>query len=743
MKTLASLKINKYTCEKTMGTENHITFILAPKSTITQWVGEIGLIEQGKGRTKKEYDILFLNSVDDLIRFYNENSKVVNKYNKNGKLVSSGIVFDKTKIKKPLYILCGKETFKLSQTKRPNFLLSKYGDDPVLKCPNCGQELIQVKKIDKIATDVPLELEDFFKEDKKGIKKTPKSSNIKCKKCERLADQRSEYKLNEKEAKEMAKEQSARYKKMYFENPDDANKRIPTRNSEVWGVDYRTDNYIRNKMFYKIEPVKELKDSYTVFEDSDTLKEAYKLRREFIDRTKEEYNLLNIKVDDTTFEERAIGYKPKIKKKIKKVSVIEFMKKRIFEFDSTIIDEAHEANKADSLIGAAQKLLFKFSKKVLLLSGTANNGYASSLHSLLSAAMPNELLKDDTFNKQEFIAKYGILQAVRKVDDTGKISGKIELKKSDFKETEGINPVVFTKFLAKNFIMVNSLSQLDLPLPPLVEEYIPIDLDTQIKFNYIKFYSKVEKISPLQAKTLRDKIFKNYINNPYKWQNFSITATVDGIKETFDVDIDNVSRDSVPFTTKDEYLIKVIRKEMSQNRKCFLFTDFINGGEYIGEELWENENKPRKITINDRICKLLEEEGIRYKVITTSTASVIDRKNWIEDNKDQYDVFICQPQLVNVGLNLVFCPTYIVYTPQYRYDIISQATRRGYRANSTEENRVYHLYFKNTCEEEIINRYQRKLAEAKAIEGDFDVNLEKNKNVRTISKMSAAIVSGY
>ena len=395
------------------------------------------------------------------------------------------------------------------------------------------------------------------------------------------------------------------------------------------------------------------------------------------------------------------------------------------------------------MIGAAQKLLFKFSKKVLLLSGTANNGYASSLHSLLSAAMPNELLKDDTFNKQEFIAKYGILQAVRKVDDTGKISGKIELKKSDFKETEGINPVVFTKFLAKNFIMVNSLSQLDLPLPPLVEEYIPIDLDTQIKFNYIKFYSKVEKISPLQAKTLRDKIFKNYINNPYKWQNFSITATVDGIKETFDVDIDNVSRDSVPFTAKDEYLIKVIRKEMSQNRKCFLFTDFINGGEYIGEELWENENKPRKITINDRICKLLEEEGIRYKVITTSTASVIDRKNWIEDNKDQYDVFICQPQLVNVGLNLVFCPTYIVYTPQYRYDIISQATRRGYRANSTEENRVYHLYFKNTCEEEIINRYQRKLAEAKAIEGDFDVNLEKNKNVRTISKMSAAIVSGY
>ena len=78
--------------------------------------------------------------------------------------------------------------------------------------------------------------------------------------------------------------------------------------------------------------------------------------------------------------------------------------------------------------------------------------------------------------------------------------------------------------------------------------------------------------------------------------------------------------------------------------------------------------------------------------------------------------------------------------PFYKYDIISQATRRGYRANSTEENRIYHLYYKSTCEETIIDRYQRKLAEAKAIEGEFFVNIESNKDIRTLSKLSNDIV---
>lgn len=749
-KTLSSLKINKYTCETTLKAENHITFILAPQSTLTQWLGEIELIEKGKGRTKKDYDVLIVSSVDDLIKFHKKHSKTVNKYNKNGKLISGSVVFDKNSITRPTYILTGKEVFKLSQTSRPAFIPTIVGVDErgndvhELKCPNCGGLLVE-EKTDKNNRkfDVNMDFSSFYKKVKDSFKKNPKpSKNYECKNCKRLMDEKRDYKILELEAKEEAKEQSSKYVKFYIENPEDNQKKIAPANNKLWTRDYVNDNYIRNKMFYKLEAVTELKNRYTVLNDAEEFKKKFSERKEKMAKLREDYGLVNLIPDETTYEQRQCGYKPKMNLRVKKVSIPEFLKKRMIDIDTTIIDEAHEGSNVESLIGAAQKLLFKFSKRIILLSGTANNGYSSSLHGLLSAAMPGRLLEDSTFHKADFVAKYGIRQAKRKLDETGKISGKIELQKSAFSEAEGINPVAFTKFLARNFIMVNSLTHLDLPLPELKEYYLPIELDNQIRGGYLSFVDAVKKVNPIAAKTLRDKVFKNYINNPYSWDNYKIGVKEDGVKSIEEIEVKNVDRDSLPYTNKDYELIDIIRKEVEENRKCFLFTDFVNGGSYIMEEEWEGSKKPKKVTINDRICKMLDAEKIKYVVMKSDDVGPVQRKKWIDDHKDDYDVFICQPQLVNVGLNLVFCPTYIVYTPQYRYDIISQATRRGYRANSVEENRVYHLYFKNCCEEEIINRYQRKLAEAKAIEGDFNVNLEENKNIRTLSKMSAKIVAG-
>ena len=52
-KTISSLKVNKFTCENTLKRKNHVTFILCPQSTITQWQGEIDLIEKGIGHSQE------------------------------------------------------------------------------------------------------------------------------------------------------------------------------------------------------------------------------------------------------------------------------------------------------------------------------------------------------------------------------------------------------------------------------------------------------------------------------------------------------------------------------------------------------------------------------------------------------------------------------------------------------------------------------------------------------------------
>ena len=75
---------------------------------------------------------------------------------------------------------------------------------------------------------------------------------------------------------------------------------------------------------------------------------------------------------------------------------------------------------------------------------------------------------------------------------------------------------------------------------------------------------------------------------------------------------------------------------------------------------------------------MFKNEGINIYHLKPSI-STYERKEVIEKNKDKYDVFISHPKLVNVGINLIFCPTFIVYIPSYQVNIVSQAIRRGYR----------------------------------------------------------------
>ena len=697
-KSYISLKTNKYAMKHTLKKKNHTTFLLCPQSTITQWIGEIENLEKGLGHSKKDYDVIVIKQTEDLMKFYNEHSH----------FYKGTIRFNQKSIKKPTYILCGKETFKLSQTRRPafNITLDK-NKNYKLTCPNCGRILSYEKTIKGKKIIVDMDINDFFN---KGKKKLFNSNNNTCKHCNEILKDYNDFLEEQKENSEFNEN---------VERLTYAGNFIPT-NNLLWTYDYQGDNSIRNKMFNMLES-KPLNIDYSNYKTLDELKGDLNEFRIIKEGIIKDYGLWN---------------KNNKKSTSKKISVIEFLKKKHFKFDSAIIDEAHEGNNSSSLIGTAQRLLFRFSKKIILLSGTANNGYASSLHNLLMASMPKKLIDDGTFDKRRFIEKYGIMKGILKVDEHGKISGKQELPKSAFKEVEGINPVVFAKFLAKNFIMVNTLESMDLPMPNLIEKYVPIYVDENVDNNYHRFVSDVASINPYIAAIYNGNVFQNYINNPYNWGPVEVSNNGEPVQiQPFKID-----RNKMPYLEKDYQVLEIIQKEKSEGRKCFLFTNFAEGGKYIKEEIVDNKPKPIKITINDRLAELFKENGIKYTVLQSNTTSVVNRKNWIEERKDDYDVFICQPQLVNVGLNLVFCPTYIVYMPFYKYDIISQATRRGYRANSTEENRIYHLYYKSTCEETIIDRYQRKLAEAKAIEGEFFVNIESNKDIRTLSKLSNDIV---
>ena len=409
--------------------------------------------------------------------------------------------------------------------------------------------------------------------------------------------------------------------------------------------------------------------------------------------------------------------------KTKKSSLIRFIKVKNIHFDSVIVDEAHKDRNGESIIGNSTRTLFNYAKKILLLSGSSNNGYSSSLHNLLLGLIPNKLKANEVIEMERFIKTYGTLMAVsKKKDGEYYRSGRSEIKDSDYKEIEGINPIVFSKYLVENYIF-STLDDLEKDLPELIEIYIPISQSEEMKFNERRLWDDIRSTNAFNAKMYENSIIKHYINNPFVWNSIPI------VKNEMEHLIQPKCIDDCVLP-KEEKLLEIVKQEISEGRKCCIYVDFTNGGEYMQGK-----------TISKRIELLLTKNNIKCFILKTSIATY-DRKELLDKKKDSFDVLITNAKLVECGLNLTYIQSYINYMPSYMYETIVQSNRRGYRANSTLENRIYHLYYKNSCEDNIIKRYQRKLAEAQAIEGKFNVCLENDDSIRTASKFGKKINDG-
>lgn len=409
--------------------------------------------------------------------------------------------------------------------------------------------------------------------------------------------------------------------------------------------------------------------------------------------------------------------------KTKKTSLINFIKVKKLMFDMVIQDEIHQSNNGSSIIGNASKTLLNHGKKHVLLSGTSNNGYASSLYNLLSGLTPNSLMKNEIDSQEKFVKTYGTLMAITSKKDGEYYSrGRTEIKESDWVETEGINSIVFTKYLSQNYIFA-TLDDLGKDLPELKENYIGIKHIQEMEWNERKLLNDIKDANAFNSKMYESSIVRHYTNNPYNW-NEIIIDNGQNTKSVQPVNlIDNI------ILPKEQELLNIVENEILENRKVWVYTDFT--GDSGSGQYMQGKNIP------ERIINILQDKG--YKVFWLKPSiKPIDRKEVIEKNKDKYDIFISNPKLVEVGINMVWCSTYINYIPSYQVSIIEQSIRRGYRANATLENRIYHLYYEDSIEKSIVERYQKKKVESSAIEGKFNVQIE-DESIRTASALGKRI----
>lgn len=418
----------------------------------------------------------------------------------------------------------------------------------------------------------------------------------------------------------------------------------------------------------------------------------------------------------------------KAKAKKPKVSLIDFFLKTKVKFDTVIIDEVHEGNEHSSIIGRAQALAFSLGKKRIALSGTVNNGYSSSFFNLLRAVMPNKMQKYDVMDISKFTNQFGIMKKVYKYkDEEEKKSGRSEKVLVNIVEEEGISPQLFTDFLSENYVFFQ-LKEMEAALPAYNEFFIPVKKESC--YHIIEdFYKDISATNCVQAQMYKNSIFKHIINNPSNWDG-TLVVQVPFSNAFKEFEIPNIHHEG--YLNKDYEVLKTALDAKKRGRKFCICNYFNEGGKYM-----------KSLTVTERLIKLFEENGLKLLWLKSDKyifdgkskrVKNVERESILFDLKEEFDGFICEPKLINVGINLPWCPTYINFMPSYEVNVVSQANRRGLRLTSILDNEVYHFYYEDTLEEDIMDRYQKKQAEARAIEANFDVAQEEHKSIRTYSK---------
>jgi hypothetical protein len=120
------------------------------------------------------------------------------------------------------------------------------------------------------------------------------------------------------------------------------------------------------------------------------------------------------------------------------------------------------------------------------------------------------------------------------------------------------------------------------------------------------------------------------------------------------------------------------------------------------------------------VAKKLESKGIK-PLIMRSTVQSEKREAWIKEQMAQhdYDVLICNPKLVQTGLDLLDFPEVIFYQTGYSIFVLRQAARRSWRIGQAHPVRVHYLCNKATMQERAMSLIAKKLETALAIEGDL------------------------
>lgn len=397
--------------------------------------------------------------------------------------------------------------------------------------------------------------------------------------------------------------------------------------------------------------------------------------------------------------------------------------------DYVIVDEAHQYKAKDSLQGQAMGDLVSTGKKVLALTGTLLNGYASGIYYILFRLFAKQM-KDEGYDYSsdaEFAKDYGVTRRSRWYEmHNGRVGDAAGTSK--VKELPGVSPIVFTKFLLGNAAFI-SLEDIAEALPGYQEIPVAVNMDYDIEQHYKDLANQAKSVMTSNREGCGQKIMGQVIQLLSVYPDTPVGQPDVINPETGDVEISVGRSDELANCPrhKEESVLQIVQDKIEKGEKVLVYYNWTNRSDVAA-----------------RLTNLFETHGIKSAVLTSSVKSQ-NRETWIQKQvqENDIDVLMCNPTLVETGLDLLDFTTIIYYQVGYNLFTLRQSSRRSWRINQTHDVEVYFLYYRDTVQEQALSLMATKLQASQAIEGKFsEEGLQAMSNNEDVLTQIASAVAG-
>jgi hypothetical protein len=373
--------------------------------------------------------------------------------------------------------------------------------------------------------------------------------------------------------------------------------------------------------------------------------------------------------------------------------------------DLFLCDEAHKTKAAESAIGQAMGYMVRAAHRTVCLTGTLFGGRASDVYSLLLRAGNIPVLRQWGWgNQAQFVSDVGITEEITRTsvsETTGHGSGKVSVS-TRTEERPGITAAL--AMILQNAGPTILLKHMGFNLVSYTEELITLDMPADLAVEYRRLEAAGKAIIPFDGADALGSYLQSTLLYPYApWKPKTIASKRKGEDYTppaFASDL------VLPHHT---WLASYCAEQVRQGRRVLIYAEHTGTDNVLPD-------------IASKIARIAAvEHGVtlRPACLYSTTVATDERRDWFQAREgDGTNVVLCNPRLVETGLNLIGWPSIVVLEPIYSLFTLAQAKRRAFRPTQTKPCEVTFVCYAGTMSEQAISIVARKSAAAAILTGD-------------------------